>query len=38
MSWIMKAKILNMKQVSVYAANKEHMKLINIFYKWEVVK
>lgn len=38
MSWIMKAKILNMKQVSVYAANKEYMKLTDIFYKWEVLK
>lgn len=38
MSWTMKAKILNMKQVSVYAVNKEYMKLIDIFYKWEVVK
>lgn len=38
MSWIMKAKILNMEQVSVYAANKEYMKLVKILYKWEVVK
>lgn len=38
MSWIMNAKILDMQQVSVYAANKEHMKFINIFYKWEVVR
>lgn len=38
MSWIMKAKILNMKQVSVYAANKEYMKFVQIFYKWELDK
>lgn len=38
MSWIMKAKILNIKQVSVYAANKEYMNLVNIWYKWEDVK
>ncbi|WZP34523.1 hypothetical protein [Enterococcus phage vB_Efm10_KEN22] len=38
MSWIMKAKIFNMKQVSVYAANEEYMKLVNICYKWEVIK
>lgn len=37
MSWIMKAKILNMEQVSVYAANIEYMKLVKILYKWEVV-
>ena len=38
MSWIMKAKILNMEQVSVYAENEEYMKLVKIWYKWEVVK
>jgi hypothetical protein len=38
MSWIMKAKLLNIKQVSVYAANEEYMKLVNIWYKWEVVR
>lgn len=37
MSWIMKAKILNMEQVSVYAANTEYMQLVNLLYKWEVV-
>lgn len=37
MSWIMKAKILNMEQVSVYAANEEYMTLVKILYKWEVV-
>lgn len=37
MSWIMKANILNIEQVSVYAANKEYMNLANIWYKWEVV-
>lgn len=37
MSWIMKAKILNIKQVSVYAANKEYMKVLEILYKWEVL-
>ena len=26
MSWIMKAKILNIEQASVYAATKEYMK------------
>lgn len=38
MSWIMKAKILNIEQVSVYAASEEYMKLVNILYKWESVK
>lgn len=38
MNWIMKAKILNIKQVSVYAAKEEYMKLVNIWYKWEVVR
>lgn len=38
MSWIMKAKILNIKQVSVYAENEEYMKLVNIWYNWEVVR
>lgn len=38
MSWIMKAKILNIEQVSVYAEIKEYMKFIKILYKWEVVK
>lgn len=38
MSWIMKAKILNREEVSVYAATEEYMKLVNIWYKWEVVR
>lgn len=38
MSWIMKAKILNIEQVSVYAASEEYMKLVNILYKWEVIR
>lgn len=38
MSWIMKAKILNTEEVSVYAATKEYMKFTKILYKWEVVK
>lgn len=37
MSWIMKAKILNIEQVTVYAANEEYMNLVNILYKWEVL-
>lgn len=37
MSWIMKANIFNIKQVTVYAANEEYMKLVNIWYKWEVL-
>lgn len=38
MSWIMKAKIVDIEQVSVYAANKEYMNLTEIQYKWEVMK
>ena len=38
MSCIMKAKILDIEQVSVYAANEEYMKLVKIWYKWEVVR
>lgn len=38
MSWIMKAKILDIDHISVYAANEEYMKLVNILYKWESVK
>lgn len=34
----MKANILNIEQVSVYAASEEYMKLVKIWYKWEVVK
>lgn len=37
MIWVMKAKILDMEQVSVYAGTKEYMKLAKILYKWEVV-
>lgn len=37
MSWIMKTKILNIEQVSVYVENIEYMNLLNIRYKWEVV-
>ena len=36
MSWIMKATILDMSQVSIYAENKECMNLVKILYKWEV--
>lgn len=37
MSWIMKAKILDMKELSVfYAETKEYMNLVKISYKWEV--
>ena len=38
MSWIMKAKILNIEQMSVYAESKEYMKLVNIWYKWEKIE
>lgn len=38
MSWIMKANILNIEHASVYAASKEYMKLVKIYYKWEVLK
>ena len=38
MSWIMRAKILDVEQVSVYAASEEYMKLVKIWYKWESVK
>lgn len=38
MSWIMKAKLLNIKQVTVYAANEEYMHFAKIQYKWEVMK
>lgn len=37
MSWIMKANILNIEQVSIYAANEEYMNFTKILYKWEVV-
>lgn len=37
MSWIIKAKLLNIKQVTVYAANEEYMKFTKIVYKWEVI-
>lgn len=38
MSWMMKAKILDIKETVVYAANAEYMRLAKILYKWEVVK
>jgi hypothetical protein len=38
MSWIMKAKIVDIEQVSVYAATKEYMHFVKIRYNWEVVK
>lgn len=38
MSWIMKAKVLNIEQVSVYAANKEYMHFTKIVYKWEAIR
>lgn len=38
MSWIMKARIVDIEQVSVYAANKEYMHFVKIQYKWEVMK
>lgn len=38
MSWIMKAKIVDIEQVTVYAANKEYMNLMEIRYKWELMK
>lgn len=37
MSWIMEAKIVDIEQVSVYAENEEYMKLVKIYYKWEVI-
>lgn len=37
MRWVMKANILDMEQVSVYAANKEYMNLAKIWYIWEVL-
>lgn len=37
MSWIMKAKILDTKETVVYAANAEYMKLVEIFYKWDIL-
>lgn len=36
MSWVMRAKILDIKETVVYATNAEYMKLVEIFYKWEV--
>lgn len=38
MSWVMKAKILDIKEAVVYSANKEYMRVARILYKWEVVK
>lgn len=37
MSWIMKANILNIEQVSIYAETKEYIKLVKIYYKWEAL-
>lgn len=37
MSWIMQAKIVDIEQVTVYAANKEYMKLVKLWYKWEAI-
>lgn len=37
MSWIMKANIVDMEQVTVYAATKEYMNLMEIRYKWEAI-
>lgn len=38
MSWIMKAKIVDMEEVSVYAETKEYMHFLKIQYKWELMK
>lgn len=37
MSWIMNAKILDIEQGSLYAANKKVYKYSRIWYKWEVI-
>lgn len=37
MSWIMKAKIVDIEHVTVYAENKEYMNLMEIRYKWELI-
>ena len=37
MRWIMKAKIVDMEQVTVYAATKEYMNFVKIWYKWEAI-
>ena len=38
MSWVMKANILDNRETVVYAESIEYMKLVNILYKWEVLK
>ncbi len=38
MSWIMKAKILNIENISVYGANTKVYEYSRIWYKWEVLK
>lgn len=38
MSWIVKAKILNIDHISVYGGNKKAYEYSTIWYKWEVVK
>ncbi|WAX14851.1 hypothetical protein EF36P1_00035 [Enterococcus phage EF36P1] len=37
MSWIMEAKIVDMEQVTVYAATKEYTHFVKILYKWEAI-
>lgn len=37
MSWIMKAKILDIEQGSLYAANKKVYEYTTICFKWEVL-
>lgn len=37
MIWIMKAKILDIEKVSVYAETKEYMNFTKILYKWEAI-
>ena len=38
MSWIMKAKILNIDHISVYGGNKKVYEYSRIWYKWEVLR
>ena len=38
MSWTMRVKILNIEQVSVYAAFEEYMHFTKIVYKWEAIR
>ena len=37
MSWIMKAKIVDIEQVTVYAEIKEYMNFVKILYNWEAI-